>query len=64
MSVLHGELPLRHLQVPCFADLDNPTVILLRDEVERIACERSGDQLTLETEVTLGIAQSVLVRDA
>ena len=63
LSVLHGELPLRHLQVPCFADLDNPTVILLRDDVERIACERTGDQLTLETEITIGIAQSVLVRD-
>lgn len=63
LSVLHGELPLRHLQVPSFADLDNPTVILLRDEVERIACERSGDQLTLETEVTIGTAQTLTVFD-
>jgi uncharacterized protein (DUF608 family) len=61
LSVLHGDLPLRHLKIPVLGKLNDPVVAV---DGQPVPFERQGDQLTLKTEVTIGTAQSLVVRNS
>ena len=61
LRVLYGELRLRRLQAPIFGSLENPQVWF---DCEPVPFVRTDDQLILETGVTIGTTQSLVVRRA